>query len=529
MLGTSAFAQMSISENADTKVFTASGTMAGTEKTNLISLNVYNANNEKVYTGAIPTKDGSVSGFNFKIPDVTGEYTMKFTSFGASEEYKYSYVSTTDVATIIGTINGVTVDPESYADEDAVVAVMDANVATFGFDAYWYGKLDLYAKREIAASILNGMGSGYTSLETIKTNASDSYIKAAFATRTVEDAVRFIGDFGTVVDWENNVTFYKEYAAITDTDTKTLLGKIFEKETAETKAEMYAALDRSMLILQIDRAKDPETIKDLIENNKTIITFDMTTYNKTDIDKTCAYLYGKNLQTMDDLEDCIEDAWKSQKKANSSSGGGSSWRPTTSNDEKSDIIYTDPTATPSQSSGFADLGSVEWAKDAIDDLVTRGVVDGISSTEFNPLGDVTREQFAKMLVKAFNLAGTSNITYTDVPEDHWAYETVSAASANGVVNGIGNGLFGTGANITRQDMAVMAVKAAEKAGYSVSGSVLAEFEDMESVADYAKDSIVKMVQAGVMSGFEDGTVRPQSFATRAQAAKIIYSLLQLGK
>ena len=525
MLGTSAFAQINISENTDTRVFTAAGTMEGTGKTNLISLNIYNESGAKVYTGAIPTKDGSFSGFTFKLPDVTGDYTMKFTSFGASEEYVHPYVSTANITSILSAINAVDADPDSFDDEDAIVTVMNANSETLGFNTYWYGKLDANEKRTIAAAIIAGKDTGYTSLETVKEKAKESYVVAAFANRKEDDSLRFVTDFADVLDWATNVTLYDEIEDM-KTSKKTLLGKIFAKDSATTYEGMYKAFDRSILLTEISKAKDPATIKKLIDDNTALITFDMATYNDSDEDKTCAYIYGKSVESMEALEDYIEQAYDNQNKPRP---GGSSWRPSTPTEDKSTIINTTPNTSISTDAGFTDIADVSWAREAITTLAKKGVINGVSDTEFAPMNNVTREQFATMLVKAFNLSGSSNIEYNDMPQNHWAYKTVATASANGVVNGVGNGMFGTGRNITRQDMAVMAVKAAEKAGYNVSGNISAEFVDMDSVADYAKDSIVKMVQAGVMSGFEDETVRPLNYATRAQAAKIIYALTQLGK
>ena len=75
----------------------------------------------------------------------------------------------------------------------------------------------------------------------------------------------------------------------------------------------------------------------------------------------------------------------------------------------------------------------------------------------------------------------------------------------------------------------MAQKVIAGKGYTLSSVKITEFADYDNIADYAKDSVKFLSEAGVINGFEDNTFKPQGVATRAQAAKIIYTILQAVK
>ena len=172
---------------------------------------------------------------------------------------------------------------------------------------------------------------------------------------------------------------------------------------------------------------------------------------------------------------------------------------------------------------FTDLGTAEWAIEPITNLVKKGVISGRSETIFDPDGLITREEYAKMLVLAFGLtAENASCDFTDVPEDAWYYEYVAIAAKRGVVNGIGNGNFGVGSTITRQDMAVMTYRAAMATGKAM--DMINEeitFADNADIATYAAEAVAVMQRAGIINGMGGNTFAPTGTATRAQAAKIM--------
>ena len=89
---------------------------------------------------------------------------------------------------------------------------------------------------------------------------------------------------------------------------------------------------------------------------------------------------------------------------------------------------------------------------------------------------------------------------------------------------MGDGSFAPDNPVTRQDAAVMIARLCEKKGIALSGK--GATADSDKIASYALESVEKLVGAGIISGFEDGSFRPAENLTRAQAAKLICVLLE---
>lgn len=118
---------------------------------------------------------------------------------------------------------------------------------------------------------------------------------------------------------------------------------------------------------------------------------------------------------------------------------------------------------PAGSPSFDDLDKAAWAKDAIEYLYSKDIVNGYGNGLYGVNDDVTREQFIRMLLTTLNikLVVDENTTFSDVLPDTWYTNYVNAALNMGIVNGISDDSFGVGQPISRQDMAVMCMRAFE--------------------------------------------------------------------
>ncbi len=185
---------------------------------------------------------------------------------------------------------------------------------------------------------------------------------------------------------------------------------------------------------------------------------------------------------------------------------------------------------PSVDSGevFTDLGSVEWARVAITTLAQKGVINGKGNQKFAPLDKVTREEFVKMILVAFDIeTDPAELKFEDVDKNAWYYTYVAQAVSYGIINGISDTEFGTGKNITRQDAAVILSRAIEKDKfvelYTVDTNF--KFNDIDKVSDYASSAVEALGKAKIFSGKENNMFDPFGQATRAEAAMILYNLL----
>lgn len=189
-----------------------------------------------------------------------------------------------------------------------------------------------------------------------------------------------------------------------------------------------------------------------------------------------------------------------------------------------------------ENSDFQDLQGAEWAEGYIEYMNYAGIMTGDGNGSFRPDAPITREEFAKALLTALKITGDDSaaakqMTFSDVDDEAWYYETVEIACRTGIVNGIDDITFGVGQSITRQDAATMVIRAryaAKLAFKKMADSV--EFADKEEIAGYALSAVTELQRAGVLSGYEDGAFRPQNSITRAETAKLLYGMLDgLGK
>ncbi|MDK2817440.1 MAG: hypothetical protein PWR22_2069 [Moorella sp. (in: firmicutes)] len=167
--------------------------------------------------------------------------------------------------------------------------------------------------------------------------------------------------------------------------------------------------------------------------------------------------------------------------------------------------------------------SFAWAKDTIETLAGAGIVAGVDSSRFEPGRAVTRAEFASLLVKALGLEvkeGTKN-PFKDVKGDAWYAGVVTAAAGNGLVKGYEDGTFRPEKTITREEVAVMLVRAMNLP----EGEEKLSFKDNDKVSAWARKSVGAAAAHGQVKGFEDGTFRPEEAASRAECAVMVYRML----
>lgn len=181
---------------------------------------------------------------------------------------------------------------------------------------------------------------------------------------------------------------------------------------------------------------------------------------------------------------------------------------------------------------FKDIAGVQWADKAIRVSAAKGIINGKGNGAFDPQGDVTRAEFAALLVRTFGLENDKlTEKFADVNDGDWFQSYVAAAAHYGIVNGRNATTFDPNAKITRAEMATMAANALKKVmAYNEVADVeeaLAKFSDAGSINAALKSSVALLTQEGIINGKGDGIFDPNGTSTRAQAAIIIYQLFNL--
>lgn len=177
---------------------------------------------------------------------------------------------------------------------------------------------------------------------------------------------------------------------------------------------------------------------------------------------------------------------------------------------------------------LTDLGSVAWAEEAIMTLFREGIISGKGNGLFKPEDSITRGEFIKILTGACGVSTDGgNISFSDVPESHWAYDYVAGGFSNGIVRGVSETEFGVDNQITREDMCTMAYRVISLKGQMTTvENPEAKFTDMDTVSDYAVYSVQMLSSYQLISGYPDGSFAPKAMVTRAEAAYLAHTLAQ---
>ena len=179
---------------------------------------------------------------------------------------------------------------------------------------------------------------------------------------------------------------------------------------------------------------------------------------------------------------------------------------------------------------FADLVN-HWAVKDITTLANKLIVNGTGAGKFEPARNITRAEFAAMIVRALGLQATEAADFSDVPATAWYADEVAAAAEFGIVKGDGTGKFRPTDTITRQEMAVMVIRAQALAGEEVVlsnaeiAAVLGGFSDAGQIGSWARAELAAAIDAGIVKGTSNNTVSPTATATRAEAAAMIIRVL----
>lgn len=171
-----------------------------------------------------------------------------------------------------------------------------------------------------------------------------------------------------------------------------------------------------------------------------------------------------------------------------------------------------------QKPALTDIGS-HWARTYIEKLVADGAVNGYEDGTFRPESPLTRGEFAAVLARAMDLETPAGENAFADCAGHWSAKYVNAAFRAGFVNGTGSGAFSPDQHITREEIVTIIARANKLAA----GKALT-FSDSAAVSRWAADSVSAAVEEGIVSGYPDGTFRPQAQVTRGEMAKMVVAM-----
>ena len=170
----------------------------------------------------------------------------------------------------------------------------------------------------------------------------------------------------------------------------------------------------------------------------------------------------------------------------------------------------------------------QWYHEAVDYAVSEGLMNGIGEGLFDPKGTLLRSMTVTVLHRAAGSPSVSEAaTFSDVTPEQWYSDAINWAYENKIVNGVSETKFGLENYVTREQLTTMLLRYAAYCGHELTASGdLSSFADADSVSDFAVEAMCWAVAQGIMNG-DGGRLNPQGNATRAQCAKILICFLDL--
>ena len=231
----------------------------------------------------------------------------------------------------------------------------------------------------------------------------------------------------------------------------------------------------------------------------------------------------------------------------SSSGGSSSDSGSTAEDEKDDAEEPEtPTdlekpETPEEPEApaeqeepvvnaltFDDVTENDWFRESVNYVVDKGLMNGVGDGKFAPGANLTRAMLVTILYRAETTPTVESASpFADVELGAYYADAVIWAKQNGIVNGVDENNFAPDANITREQVEAIIYRYSIYKG--MEEAELSEnlgFADAEQISGYAVSALNWTVSQNLIKGYEDNTVRPANNITRAEMSTILQRYLE---
>lgn len=182
---------------------------------------------------------------------------------------------------------------------------------------------------------------------------------------------------------------------------------------------------------------------------------------------------------------------------------------------------------------FADVNAGDWFYRDVLFSYEKGLMSGMDAADFAPYANTTRAQIAVIF---YRMEGSPAVegenSFADVVRGSgtaWFYDAVTWAQQNGIMGGYSNSSFAPNDPITREQLAAIFYRYAQYKGYDTTqgGMAIREFDDYESISDYAMSAMAWAVNTGLVKG-DSNLLYPKGTATRAEIAALFHRFAENG-
>ena len=490
------------------------------------SITSINSNTAVAFADQTVIKTGE-NDFSFvaRIDGATRLLKGKLYIEGMTEGHTFDvkYVENNDFAVSAAAVNGALASIDSLATKigDTEVGNSKSNAFILNFDYVIDSDVTVletakYLHTELSQTPLS---------TTDKDAAAKLWKQASLLALMAEKDITDISAYSECIDLTNAKTKSWYEMIVENPSAKAMLTRLVNAKEYNKISDFDTALKENIILTVIAFPDGNDNIG-LVLNDFSSLT------GITETNKTLVYsqMAGKTYSSLAAaLEEYGRLAGNPQDDGND---GGTSGGSSGSGNRVSDSTLTSIQSPDTQLSGdiqtinmkFIDLDSVPWAYTAISALTEMGVISGKSETLFMPEETITREEFAKLCVCALGGKVSGKNVFSDAKADEWYNGYINAAFEMGICKGVSDGVFGVGQNVSRQDIAVMLYRMIEG---KTNTEANVNFADSERIADYAREAVEQLAGLGIINGVGANRFAPNDSATRAEAAKMLYGIVNI--
>lgn len=458
--------------------------------------------------------------------DESGNYSLSVELSGDSGVYIMRIQSGTHIET--RELEFVDKDKNAYAlsrmDTGNLQVYIDSNRNDLGFFNPLYDEVD-------KSKVCTMLGAKINEVKSDPEAAAALFDEAVIAMALYEGKISGIMDYADRLSvLNNNSKMAVWYAKVAPENIDKKLTK-----TYSTLEEFENMLSEAIIRQVVETPNGYLNIKNVIRDFSELVGIENPTDKDSVYQSIATQKYFENCRAILSAYNNALSASDRDRGAGSGSGSGSGGSSLYTgsiigNASDTEAIIKNPSNSnpePITINKFSDMNEAQWAAEAVNYLFEKGIVSGKSETEFAPNDYISREEFVVLIARAFALKKyAAQTAFTDISESDWFYEYVCSAEQSGIINGVLEDKFGTGANIIRQDMAVILERTMNMTGIALSyKKKTAEFSDSYTIAEYAKESVMSLYRKGIINGFGDNRFGAAEPSTRAQSAQMIYKIL----
>jgi len=417
------------------------------------------------YIDAIKTDKSGEYTFSCKMASPSGYYYFSLTDENGIQKSKLvEWLSPTYKEEKLAVLNGYI----EAGDKDDVVTFLKKYKKGYDLGDEYFDKFIETDSGKMAEFIIKG--GKIESVEAIGTAVAESIIFTAFEK----------GEAGNVLEFYKNLIGLDNVPAY-ETTLKSecsdeMKGRLYE----EISGIEYCSVDklrekinRIIVLKGIEFSADWGTVQNILDTNTDVLSenaknsyTNLKTSYPSYFSNVAKAIRGRSIADFDALStQVLAEVTNAVNLADSASisGGGYSGGSSKKTNSSSVILSGSTNIVPeTKKTEFTDLGSAEWAEEAIIALSEKGIVSGRDEKHFDPDAPVKREEFLSIIVRAFKLSAEgAECDFEDVDKNAWYYGAVASGYYNKITSGLNENEFGIGMNITRQDLCVLAYNAAK--------------------------------------------------------------------